>query len=109
MRYDYFVAIRIPDASRDAANALVASLTGNPADEHTFVRQATNGVETQWVTQLPMREQYFAMLDDFRAQLGGEFAIMSQRLDGVWVQFGDIWSWLAQAGYSVIEDGDGTD
>jgi hypothetical protein len=107
--FDYRVAIRIPDESRDAANQIVVGLTGNPVDLQTFSTQITNGNETQWLSLVWMREQYFLMLEDFREQLGGEYAIMAQKLDGVWVQFGDVYEWLAQAGFSVVEVEDGID
>jgi hypothetical protein len=102
--YDYRVAIRVPDASRDAANQTVAGITGNPVDLQTFSTQITDGAETQWLSEVWMREEYFLMLDDFRAQLGGDYAIMAHRLDGVWVQFGEVLSWAAQAGFSVVTD-----
>lgn len=108
MRYDYFVAMRIPDASRVAANDLVAQITGNPADENSFVCQITDGAEVQWASQIPMREQYFQQLDAWKAQFGGDFAIMHQWLGGQWVVFSDIWTWLAQSGFTVVEVNDGT-
>jgi hypothetical protein len=107
--FDYRVAIRIPDVSREAANQAVASLTGDPVDLQTFATQITDGVEFQWLSVVWMREQYFLMLDDFRAQLGGEYAIMAQKLGGEWVTFGDVHAWLAQAGFTVVEVDNGAD
>jgi hypothetical protein len=105
--FDYRVAIRVPEASRDGANQQVAAITGNAQDLQTFSTRITDGSEVQYLSEVWMREQYFAQLDDFREQLGGEYAIMSQRLDGVWVQFGEIWGWVAQAGFSAVtEDND---
>lgn len=107
--YDYRVAIRVPDASRDAANQAVAAITGNPADLQTFSTPITDGTETQWLSEVWMRERYFAQLDDFREKLGGEYAIMAHRLDGVWVEFGEIWAWAAQAGFHLVEVYNGAD
>jgi hypothetical protein len=104
--YDYRVAIRVPEASRDAANQTVADITGNPVDLQTFSTRITDGAEVQYLSELWMREQYFALLDDFRAQLGGEFAIMAHRLDGVWVEFGQVLAWAEQAGFYLVEGDD---
>lgn len=109
MRYDYLVAIRVPDPNRAAANDLVVQATGNPADAISFGCEITDGVQTQWVAQIPMREQYFQQLDGWKAQFGGDYAIMRQWLDNEWVTFGDVYNWLAQSGFSVIEVDNGTD
>jgi hypothetical protein len=102
-QFDYRVAIRVPEASRDAANHAVADITGNPSDLQTFSCQITDGSETQYLAEVWMRAQYFAMLDDFRAQLGGDYAAMSRRVDGRWVKLGDIWDWVEQAGFYQVE------
>jgi hypothetical protein len=104
--YEYLVALRVPDTSKDRANSLAADFTGIPSDMETFSCEITDGTESHWVTQIPMRAQYFALLPGFKVELGGDFAVMSQRVDGRWVQLDSIWEWVHRSGFKAVESHD---
>jgi hypothetical protein len=100
--YEYLVALRVPDASRGAANSLAAEITGMPSDLSTFSCEVTDGDDTHWVTQIPMRAQYFAALPGLRDDLGGDFAAMAHRVDGRWVQLDSVWDWVHRSGFRAV-------
>jgi hypothetical protein len=102
MSFQHWVAMRIPFEAKDAASQIVAQATGNPADLATFLCQITDGEDVQWLTQIPMRTQYFEQLPAFQAQIGGEYALMAQRVDGRWVQLDSVWDWVHRSGFRAV-------
>lgn len=99
MNYRYYVALATPENSRGPANEAIAQTTGNPADLQSFRQRAIDDDGNVWRwCSLPMREQNFDRLPQLQAQIGGEFGLIREVVDGRLVEHTTVADWLVSIG-----------